>query len=119
MTLSYREVAGRRREVSQIKYTINRMGHVTVFRVSKPEDSLYFQADWDYASLANAWGWTPEQVVYEGQCHHFGTDGTVACPACGCPVGDFLDSAYKWLQEHEGTTAEDPGMWQGEESEEM
>lgn len=47
-----------------------------------------------------------------GQCHplftcdHDSTDGTVPCKECGVPAGDFLASAFDWLEARDGEVIE-------------
>jgi len=102
--------------------------------------TLLIQTDWDYPGVAGCFGWSlrnvqrcPEcdsrdvepipdwrggvnaecQACGEvfGPCDHSGTDGTVDCPECGIPAGEFIGAAGEWLRDNDGATAEDPGYF--------
>lgn len=45
-------------------------------------------------------------------CFHHKTDGTVDCPDCGLAAGKFIESAGKWLYDHDGAATEDPGYFE-------
>lgn len=80
--------------------------------------SLLVQSDWDYPGYANAFGWSVSDVPGRGKhkdCEHDGTDGTVKCPKCGVEAGAFIASAYEFLTDNDGLTAEDPGYFEGQE----
>ena len=73
---------------------------------------LLIQTDWDWPGIAATFGWRLAEVQREGcQCEHDGTDGTIACPACGLTAGDFITSAREWLDANDGAIAEDPGYF--------
>jgi hypothetical protein len=77
-------------------------------------DSALVQTDWDYPGVAQTFGWDIRSVQQEGReepCGHDGTDGTVTCPECGLKAGDFICAAGIWLEDHDGATAEDPGVF--------
>lgn len=47
----------------------------------------------------------------EHPCDHDSTDGTVDCEECGVTPSEFIAAARKWLDEHNGATADDPGYF--------
>jgi hypothetical protein len=63
--------------------------------------SLLIQIDWDLADVATAFGWKP--------CHCRHTDGTIACRHH--TVAEMLAEARKYLGQHLGETADDPGYF--------
>lgn len=72
--------------------------------------TVLFQTDWEFPSLAQAFGWSLRNVQKEGQtCDHDTTDGTVTCKACGLTASDFISAAYDWLKAHNGKVAIDHG----------
>lgn len=88
--------------------------------------SILIQGDYSYPGVASSFGWSVKNVdrpiEYDDDgdeidadllevCEHDGTDGSVACPNCGCPASDFIDSAYDFLTENDGLIAEDPGYF--------
>lgn len=93
---------------------------------------MLFQTDFDYVSLATAFGFDThalphpetddddlldlesEQMVMQRSqqgCTHLHTDGTVKCPDCGMTVAMFIAFAMEYLDEHVGDTVEDPGYF--------
>lgn len=98
-----------------LSYKINRYGHVTVTEQETGE-TFYVQSDWDLPGLAMTWGWTPSHLVNQEtapDCTHGNTDGTIDC-VCGLTKTDFIMSAQKWLEDHEGELAEDQGYFLGD-----
>jgi hypothetical protein len=76
-------------------------------------ESYLVQTDWDYPGVAQSFGWSLREVQKPGSdCPHEATDGTVPCKACGLTQTDFISSAYDWLRDNHGVTAEDPGYFQ-------
>lgn len=97
------------------------------------KELAFIQTDWEYPPLARAFGWNMASVQkchYCGEafdadtpgadedcdenddghdrpdgCQHDGTDGTVDCK-CGLKAGDFIASAFDWLDAHDGETTE-------------
>ena len=61
--------------------------------------SVLIQTDWDYPSLAAAWGWTA--------CACGTTDGTVDCPHR--TASEMLAEAAEFLDDRIGTSLIDPG----------
>lgn len=74
------------------------------------------QTDWDYPAIASVFGWSVQdcQVDGKGPCQHENTDGTVTCSKCGLKAGDFIAAARKWIVDHDGAEAEDPGYFEEE-----
>lgn len=79
------------------------------------------QTDWDFPGVAMTFGWSPRDVQRTDQdgepllsepCDHGGTDGTVDCEACGVTAGEFIEAARKWLEDHDGAIADDPGYFE-------
>ena len=66
-------------------------------------DSILFQLDWDFPSLASAFGFIP--------CDCGETDGTVDCKHH--TAGDMIESATTYLDDcvASGKTAVDPGYF--------
>jgi hypothetical protein len=64
------------------------------------EESVLFQTDWDFPSLARELGWRGK--IGRERCEHRGTDGTVTCPDCGRTASEFIGAASKWLDNHVG-----------------
>lgn len=62
------------------------------------EESVYFQADWDFPALANNLGWN----MSSRKCRHDSTDGTVDCKECGKTASEFIAEATEWLDSHSG-----------------
>lgn len=44
-------------------------------------------------------------------CDHSHTDGTVDCK-CGVAAHDFIQAARQWIDDNDGTEAEDPGYFE-------
>jgi len=59
-------------------------------------ESVLFQSDWDFPSLASSLGWRM-RLGRGDRCSHSGTDGTVRCPDCGATATQFIDAAREWL----------------------
>lgn len=69
--------------------------------------TLLFQTDWEYPSLATAFGWQP--------CHR-STDGTIDCPECGKTASEMIAEATAYLDEHVGDVLDyDPGYFDFDE----
>jgi hypothetical protein len=62
---------------------------------------ILVQTDWDFPSVASTFGWTA------CPCGH--TDGTVDC--AHRTVGEMIAEAREFLDEHIGSTADDPGYF--------
>ena len=68
---------------------------------------LYFDSDWNYPALAQAFGWSLVDVQRSSErCDHSG-DGTVKCARCGLDASDFISAAYDYLDRNDGKTVED------------
>jgi hypothetical protein len=66
----------------------------------------FVQTDWEYPSLANAFGWQVKRVRgKDPECEHDGTDGTVDCPGC-VTTSEFLAHAYDFLAGKDGEWTE-------------
>jgi len=65
--------------------------------------SLLVQIDWDFAGLANTFGWVP--------CFCGDTDGTIDCPHR--TASEMFCEAREYLDRHLGESAEDPGYFTG------
>jgi hypothetical protein len=86
--------------------------------------SVPVNTDWDFPSVARAFGWDMSgvQVMNTGyygltRCKHHSSDGTVRCDKCGLLPGTFINAAEQWLADNDGATASDPGYFDmGEES---
>ena len=89
--------------------------------------SVFIQSDWDRPSLAASFGWSVRRVrgfrrkEVEGllyatkkSCAHDGTDGTIPCPDCRCPIDRFIESATEWLDARDGKRINDPGYFGAE-----
>lgn len=77
---------------------------------------LLVQTDWDWPSIASAFGWSTAHPVAGADgadpCPgHSGTDGTVPCPHCKLAAGWFISAAREWIDSHDGATAADPGYF--------
>ena len=64
-------------------------------------DSVLFQTDWDWPSLASVFGWS--------SCKCGETDGTVGC--AHKTAGEMISEAREYIDAHDGETAEDPGYF--------
>ena len=64
-------------------------------------EDILVQTDWDYPSVASAFGFVP--------CDCGETDGTVDCPHK--TAGEMITAAAEWLDDHIGETVEDPGYF--------
>ena len=74
--------------------------------------SLTVQTDWDFPGIARIFGWNIRDVQFDGMdCAHESTDGTVTCRQCGQTPTNFIHVASNYLDDHIGTTAEDPGYF--------
>lgn len=56
-------------------------------------ESILFQTDWDFPSLAQSLGWS----MRSRRCDHRSTDGTVTCSECGKTAPEFIAEAQEWL----------------------
>lgn len=77
-------------------------------RGRKLSDEL-IQTDWDYPATAQNLGWSLTRVQKRNGtvkhlsrrpvkgCSHSDTDGTVFCPDCDIPAGDFINAAAEYL----------------------
>ena len=79
-------------------------------------NTVLIQTDWDYPSVASAFGFDMKLIQKAGVdifCDHSGTDGTVACLDCGLTAGDFIEAAREYLDEcvADEREAEDPGYF--------
>ena len=75
--------------------------------------SILIQTDWDYPSTAGTFGWSMQSVQNDGgECDHNETDGTVDCAVCGVTASRFIEAAREWLEDNDGSTAEDPGYFE-------
>lgn len=75
-----------------------------------PEGELH-QTDWDWPSLAQAFGWSLARVQRrQGRtvellrrsrtgCQHESTDGTVDCRDCGVTATEFITAASNYLDD--------------------
>lgn len=86
--------------------------------VADDGQTVLIQTDWDYPSVASAFGWDIKSVQHEGYeapwlCAHQHTDGTVNCHDCGFKAGDFINAAGAWLNDNDGATVDDPGYFGG------
>ena len=96
--------------------------------------TILIQTDWDFPSVASAFGWSPQNVQKCPECGRVvtvdaaagepaecpdcngfaccdhGTDGTVDC-GCGLTAGDFISAARDYLDNADGATADDPGYF--------
>lgn len=92
--------------------------------VAEDGRDVLLQSDWDWPGTASTFGWDIRQVQAPGRgpvadslqpiCDHSGTDGTVKCEDCGLAPGDFITAARKWLDDHDGAVAEDPGYFENQ-----
>jgi hypothetical protein len=71
------------------------------------EESILFQTDWDFPSLARSLGWRGK--IGREKCEHRGTDGTITCPDCGRTAGDFIAAAVDWLDDNVGRVFQGKG----------
>lgn len=79
-----------------------RKGYFSTFVVEAENgDTRLIQTDWDLPGLAAALGWLA--------CDCGATDGTVDCPHH--TATDMIAAARRFLEEHEGEMAEDPGYF--------
>jgi hypothetical protein len=107
---------------------------------SETGQTMLIQTDWDYPGVAGSFGWSVQcvqrcpacgsldceyntdlgvvycqntdcRVIESKACPHDGTDGTVDCADCGITAGEFIMAAGEWLENNDGTTAEDPGYF--------
>jgi hypothetical protein len=82
-----------------------------------PDDahSQLVPTDWDYPSVAQAFGWSLRAVQWPAEdsdpCDHSSTDGTVVCRECGMPASKFIGGAFKFLDENIGRIVSDPGYF--------
>lgn len=77
--------------------------------VSDDGRDVLVKTDWDAPGVASTFGWSVSQVG--SGCEHDGTDGTVACKACGTTAGKFIEAAIDFINEHDGEAVEDPGYF--------
>jgi len=83
----------------------------TPIYVQVKEATVVVQQDLEYPMWATLFGWNIRNVQLPGQtCDHRGTDGTIDCPDCGCPVTDFITAAGEYLTSNHGKKADDPGI---------
>ena len=102
--------------------------------------SVLVQTDWDYPSTAESFGFSLSSIrpqrcgicqeqesespawsgthrygpVEHGEfrpCDHSETDGTIVCASCGLETGAMISAAAEFLDEHAGSTADDPGYF--------
>jgi len=79
--------------------------------------SILVQTDWDCPGTAQSFGWSLREVQTkanqenETPCDHDATDGTVTCRDCGLTAGDFIEAALDWLNDNDGSQADDPGFF--------
>lgn len=67
-------------------------------------ESVLFQVDWDYPSLAQTLGW----MFRSPKCNHCHTDGTIDCPECGKTASQFIEEAHEYLNANVGRHFNDP-----------
>ena len=85
--------------------------------VAEDGREVLVQTDWDYPSVAQAFGWNMRDVqvmnahYYGVPCSHPETDGTVPCSECGLTQSTFIREAGDWLRDNYGAMAEDPGYF--------
>jgi hypothetical protein len=58
-------------------------------------ESVLFQTDWDFPSLAESLGWNIRTAHKRGCVGQI--DGTVTCVHCGRTAGHFIAAAQEWL----------------------
>jgi hypothetical protein len=82
-------------------YLVCQMDEETECYLSDDEHSLLVQSDWDYPSVASAFGFVP--------CSCGGTDGTVDCPHKN--THEMIQEAQDFLDDCLGAIVEDPGYF--------
>jgi hypothetical protein len=65
------------------------------------QDTVLVQTDWDYPSVASAFGYVP--------CVCGETDGTADC--AHFTASEMIQNAQEYLDDHIGAIAEDPGYF--------
>lgn len=106
--------------------------------VSGDGRDMLAQTDFEFPSVATAFGWSAREVQRCddcGQisfdlhnqivkycrhckknvgtvCHHCDTDGTVNCIQCGVTVSDFIQASREWIDAHDGASVDDPGYFE-------
>jgi len=74
--------------------------------------SILVQEDYGAPSVASSFGWNIRDVqAGDSECDHLHTDGTVDCPDCGVKASTFIEAATEWINENDGTEAEDVGYF--------
>lgn len=81
----------------------------TYLLVADDGRDILIQVDYDYPSIAGLFGWSPCCGA---------TDGTVDCAEHGRKASDMIAEAGEWLADHVGESADDPGYFDSEGSEE-
>lgn len=84
-----------------MKITLDRGDCGTYAVLAEDGRDVLFQTDWDFPGLASTFGWI--------SCECGATDGTVDCPHKN--KSDMMASAWDFLNDHIGATAEDPGYF--------
>jgi hypothetical protein len=89
-----------------------------ILNADDESQSVKIQTDWDFPGVASTFGWSMDSVQVtddDGEeseyCNHRDTDGTVDCPVCKITTSQFIESARKWLEDHDGAMVEDPGYF--------
>jgi hypothetical protein len=98
-------------------YLVCQIDEETGVYLTDDDHSMLVQTDWDFPSLASAFGWSMRNVQSEdvahatSPCRHSSTDGTITCGDCKLTAGDFINSAREWLDENIGKIVEDCGYF--------
>jgi hypothetical protein len=138
-----KKLASKKTKAGQIELGYSNFGTYTVTDLDTGQDMLV-QTDLDFPGTASTFGWSPAMVqkdftkeiekkafdedwtaeqenkaLADAQanftpCRHPYTDGTTDCKVCGVTVGEFIESARQYLDDHIGDVVEDPGYFGGE-----
>ena len=91
--------------MTQIMLCNGDCGTYEIVNLDNESDTILIQVDWDYPSVASAFGWV-------NPCTCGSSDGTVDCKTCGLTAGDMIQSAMEYLDDNaDYITAEDPGYF--------
>lgn len=83
------------------------------------QNTMLFQTDWDFPSLARTFGWDMSKSHNPNQpsCEHEWTDGTIVCHECGMTPIEFISAAIDYLDEIlDEKEVEDPGYFSDPEA---
>jgi hypothetical protein len=99
--------------MARIELESGDVGGTYIIRLRGTKRTVLVQRDWDYPGVASSFGWSPARVNRKCPEHCNGTDGTITCPACRTPVGNYISSAADYLDRiaDSSKSAEDPGYF--------